>query len=365
MLRVGCYRSYFRVTRRPICIHRRPSGRHFVRPDPWSRGGRWLGAAVWRIPVRATRPTVKSSAKQVDNGKHRKGRGSAGGRTRGRWLLAGGYDEISARQGRKVCNERVRVHDLIQIDVCGQWKRRGASRHIQHLPSSNILRLAGMLDQRSTCAPFQDDQFALTCASGFENYRRASDRNRHCACPDGTTARILWHAEKNRAAVELDVAPGSIETENSVRAEASNGQIGESKFRARIPSGAHACVFAHFVVQGCGSRRCVRREKLHVPNNLGNACFLFRIGGKGVAGDEQNRKRAGQRFKSHGMSWSGSPSMTKSPGDVETETRGLSGWGESLCQPSRAASVVYKDDRRTCRIAIDRQTSPNVSANFS
>ncbi len=142
--------------------------------------------------------------------------GPAGAGIRRRLLLAGGRDEITARQRPEVRDQRVRFHDLIQIDVRRHRERRGAGRDIQHLASLHIPGLAGMPDQGSARASFQDDQFALSRAVAFENHRRAGHRHGHGAGPDGAAAGILRHAEENRAAVDLDVAPGPIETEDRV-----------------------------------------------------------------------------------------------------------------------------------------------------
>ena len=103
------------------------------------------------------------------------------------------------------------------------------------MPTSSILKLLGILHQGKSCASFQDDQFVPTTARGFQDYGGAGNRDGHGAGFDAAAAGILRDAQENRAAVDLGVAPGLVETENRVCAEAGDGEIGESKFERESP----------------------------------------------------------------------------------------------------------------------------------
>src|SRR5205807_10254716 len=111
-------------------------------------------------------------------------------------------------------------------------------------------------------------------------------------------AGILRHAEENRAALDLVVAPGFVEAENRIGAEARDGEVGEGKLRARIASGAHAGVLGHSIVDDSGAGGGVGREELNVADDLGDARFLVRrSGGNGEACAEQSGEAARENLR--------------------------------------------------------------------
>jgi hypothetical protein len=82
------------------------------------------------------------------------------------------------------------------------------------LPSSNILKLAGILNQGKSCTSFQDEQFVPE--PGFQDKGGAGNGDGYGTRFDAAAAGILRDAQENRATIELVVAPGFIETEDRV-----------------------------------------------------------------------------------------------------------------------------------------------------
>jgi hypothetical protein len=107
-------------------------------------------------------------------------------------LLAGGYDEISTRQRRKVCDEWVLSHQIIQVKVCWWWNCLGARWHVHHLPCAKVLKLAGILHQGNPCASFQDKQSVT--ARAFQDYRRAGHGDGDTTRRNAAAAGILRNA---------------------------------------------------------------------------------------------------------------------------------------------------------------------------
>jgi hypothetical protein len=200
--------------------------------------------------------------------------------------LGGGHDEIATRQGRKVRDEGVLSHEVVQVDVYRQWHGGGARRDIHHLRGPNILKLLRIFHQGKACASFQDDQLVSPAARGFHDDGRTGDRDRHGTRLDAATAGILRDPQENRTVVYLGVMPGLVETENRVGAKARDSEIGEGKFRARFPSGPHTGVFAYAVIHYGRPRGCLRRQKLNIANDLRDPRLLFRIGGNELAGEQ-------------------------------------------------------------------------------
>jgi hypothetical protein len=121
------------------------------------------------------------------------------------------------------------LRDLIKIDIFGQRNFDGACWNAQHLPGTNLRGLFGLFDQTETRIPFENDQSAITQARRFENDGCPGDPHGHSVRSKFRASGILWHAQKNRAALELPAAPGFVESENGIRAQSRDRQIFKSK----------------------------------------------------------------------------------------------------------------------------------------
>ena len=69
-------------------------------------------------------------------------------------------------------------------------------------------------------------------------------------------ARMAWHAQENRAALDIDTMPAMIEAEDAVCAYARDRQIGKSKLRPRISAGADGRAIDHIIIPRSRTRRC-------------------------------------------------------------------------------------------------------------
>jgi hypothetical protein len=149
-----------------------------------------------------------------------------------------------------------------------------------------------VLVQGEAGASFKDNQFVATGARCFQGHRCAGYPDRDGIRPHACAARILRHAQEDRAAAQFDIAPSIIETKNRICAQARDGQVEESEFRPRIIAGAHTGALAHLIVYGRGSRRRFGREKVNVSNDPGDTRFVFRGIGRcaHTSGDKQNRR---------------------------------------------------------------------------
>jgi hypothetical protein len=170
----------------------------------------------------------------------------------------------------------VRFHQLIEVDLYRHRKHRGAGRNIEHLPGANIANAARIFHERKTRAPFQSNQFAVTRGVRFEDDRGAGNGHGDGVGVNGAAAGILWHAKENRAAIKFGRPPGLAETEDRIRAQTRNGQIGEREFRAGFAARPHGGVFGDFIVHGRRPRVGFGREKLNVADNLRDARFRGR-----------------------------------------------------------------------------------------
>ena len=121
-------------------------------------------------------------------------------------------------------------HQVIDIKV--RWWRNclGAGWHIHHLSRTKILKLARILYQGNSSASLQDEQFVPAYA--FQDDSRAGNGDAHATRGNAAAAGIFRDAKKDRAALNLGVVPGLIETENRVCAQTGDRQIDESKLRA-------------------------------------------------------------------------------------------------------------------------------------
>jgi hypothetical protein len=189
----------------------------------------------------------------------------------------------------------VRFQQLIEVNLHRHGKRRGVGRNIEHLPGANVANAARIFHERKTRAPFQSDQFAVTRGVRFEDDRGAGNGHRDTFGVNGAAAGILWHAKENRTAIEFCRPPCLAETEDRVRPQAGNCQIGEGEFRAGFAARPHGRVFGDFIVHGRRPRVGFGWEKLNVADDLRDARFRRRCRNGGPGRENgQARHRAGQ-----------------------------------------------------------------------
>src|SRR5215813_5992682 len=79
----------------------------------------------------------------------------------------------------------------------------------------------------------------------FANASGASDRGGDSNCSNRRAAASLGYLKKNRAVGKSHFPRAFVETENRVGAEASDGQIRESQFAARLCAGANSIATAN------------------------------------------------------------------------------------------------------------------------
>src|SRR5215831_11604340 len=81
------------------------------------------------------------------------------------WLsLSSGGDQIPTGERRKICDEGVLPHQVIDVKIGRARNRLGPGRYVDHLPCTKILELARIFDQGNSRAPFQDVQPVATNA---------------------------------------------------------------------------------------------------------------------------------------------------------------------------------------------------------
>jgi hypothetical protein len=96
------------------------------------------------------------------------------------------------------------------------------------LSGPNIGRLTRVLIQGEAGASLKKNQFVAAGPRRFQDHGCAGNPDRDGIRAHACAAGILWHAQKNGAAAQFDIAPGVIETKNRICAEARHGQIDES-----------------------------------------------------------------------------------------------------------------------------------------
>lgn len=189
----------------------------------------------------------------------------------------------------------MRSHHLVEVNLYRQGKRGRAGRNVEHLPGANIAKVARVFHEGKTGASFKSYQFAVTRGVRFENNGCPGNGHRDDVRVNRAAAGILWHAQENRAALNFRGPPCLAETEDRVRAQAGNSQIGEREFRARIAASPHAGVFGDFIVHRRRPRVGFGGEKFNVADDLRDERFRRRSR-SGWSGheDDQTRNRAGQ-----------------------------------------------------------------------
>jgi hypothetical protein len=189
----------------------------------------------------------------------------------------------------------VRFHHLVEINLHRQGKRSRAGRNVEHLPGAHMAKVARAFRKGKTGASFKSYQFAVTREVRFEDNGRAGNGHRDDVRINRAAAGILWHTEENRAGLNFRGPPCLAETEDRVRAEAGNSQIGEREFRARIAAGPHAGLFGDDIVHGRRSRVGFGGKKFNVADDLGDARFRRRSRNDWSEHEnDEARNRAGQ-----------------------------------------------------------------------
>ena len=108
----------------------------------------------------------------------------------------------------------------------------------------------------------------------LHNQGRAGDGGADRGGVDFCAARALRNAQENGAVFEIEIASSFVETENRIGTQPRDGQIGKRQFTARLQTGAHGGAIADGVINRCRARRRLRREQLHLFDNLGDFCFF-------------------------------------------------------------------------------------------
>jgi hypothetical protein len=67
------------------------------------------------------------------------------------------YNQILAWQRAKVCDERMRFQQFIEVNVHRVRKRGRASRNVEHLPGANVAKTARIVHEREAGASFESD----------------------------------------------------------------------------------------------------------------------------------------------------------------------------------------------------------------
>ena len=209
---------------------------------------------------------------------------------RWRGLLRDGHDERRARKRFKIGNQRVRSHELSNIEVLRHGQRGCARRNIEHLTGGYLAPVARLFLQGNTGRSLQRVEFIPASPATLENHRGAGYRHRDRAASDRPAAGILRDAQQNRAALDVRGPARFVKTEDRVCAQTRDGQIREGQFRTRFAAGAHPGVFGNLVVQGGLARGSIRREKFYFVDDLGDS-RLFGTGG--VGGRARQDKRSG------------------------------------------------------------------------
>lgn len=190
-------------------------------------------------------------------------------------------------------------HQLVEIDVHRHWQGRRIRRHVEGLTGAHCAPIAGFRVESDPGRAFQGGQLALPLDSFFKDHRRSGYRDGHRAAPDGTAARVLWHPQQDRTAIDVRGPSALVESKNRVRAETRDREIRKRKFGARVAPCSHASLLGYLVVQGGGARVGVGRQEINLANDLGDAGFLRRRARhRGNGQDNRDaRKCTGQKFR--------------------------------------------------------------------
>ena len=242
-----------------------------------------------RMPI-AVRPEVRPEVNHRHDGD---GWTAVGWRRRLRLrLLGGGHDERLTRQRLEIGNQRMRSHDLIQIDVYRHGQRGRARWNIDHLPGKNFPELLRALLQRNPRAAFERDQLAAPAAASLKDHRRSGYGDGNGAAPDGAAAGILRHAQQDRPGIDIRGPARFAEAEDRVRAQPRDGEVGKGQLGPRIAARAHPGILGYLVIHRRLARGRIGRQQFNFTNDLGDARF-FRTRPVGRTGQKKRNARDG------------------------------------------------------------------------
>jgi hypothetical protein len=144
--------------------------------------------------------------------------------------------------------------------------------------------------------PFQAkplaEELRVTGGGGmkFADASGASDCGGDSNGSDCRAAASFGYLKKNRAVPKIHLPRAFIDTEDGVRAEASDGQIGESQFGARLRASANSGTTADKITDRGRARRRLFEQQFDVIHYLADTRFLqFRCTG-GNGDSNQPRK---------------------------------------------------------------------------
>lgn len=133
----------------------------------------------------------------------------------------------------------------------------------------------------------EHNQFPITKARRFEDECCAGHAHSHRLRFELGPAGILRHVNENGTAAQVSAAPGLVETENRVLAQARDGHVVKRQFRARLVTRSQRRVFVYLIVFRRRSRRRIRRQNVYVANNLRDPRFFLRRIGRGIMAGEE------------------------------------------------------------------------------
>ena len=110
---------------------------------------------------------------------------------------------------------------------------------------------------------FADAGSAGDCGAGRDSF-------------DCQAAAAFRYLKKNRAIDQIHLPRALVETEDRVRAEAGDGQIGESQFATRLRAGANSGLTPDKITDHSRARRRLFQQQFNVVHYLGDARFLQR-----------------------------------------------------------------------------------------
>jgi hypothetical protein len=161
-----------------------------------------------------------------------------------------------------------RLHESLQIDINGIGQPFAFRVNDQHLSRVNENGFAEAVVAKNPAGAFEDDELGVGIGVILKHHGGAGDRRSDGGRFDLRAAVVFRHPQEHDAAAELKVTRAFVETENGVRAKASNSSIGKSQLGPRINAGAHRSAVANVVAKGGRSGRGLGRKKLDVFDDL-------------------------------------------------------------------------------------------------
>ena len=138
---------------------------------------------------------------------------------------------------------------------------------MKQLAAANFSRLIGIIVQRETRVAFQNSQLIVILRARFEDDRGPGNCDRDCFAGNFRGAGIFSRVNQDRAAIESDTAARFVKTENRVRAETRDREVGKRELGSRIVAGAQSGAVVNFVVNRRRFGRSLLRQKLNIVKN--------------------------------------------------------------------------------------------------